>query len=83
MRLRYEVALHYQVQSDGADFLFNLQADHTSQQTVLSESLVVSQAVPLQNLRLASGAPRVLRLRAAAGPLDLRYGHRCMPPGAT
>ena len=88
MRLRYEVALHYQVQSDGADFLFNLQADHTSQQTVLSESLVVSQAVPLQNLRLASGAPRVLRLRAAAGPLDLRYGatvdirFHCDSPGA-
>lgn len=73
MRLRYHVALHYQVRSDGSDFLFNLQADHTAQQTVLTETLAISQPVPVQTLYTAPGSPRILRLRAAAGPLDLQY----------
>ncbi|MET0310771.1 MAG: transglutaminase family protein, partial [Burkholderiaceae bacterium] len=69
MRLRYEVALDYEVAGEGSDFIFNVQAARTAQQTVVSESLALSQAVPMQEHSV--GMSRLLRLRALRGPLHL------------
>ena len=65
--------LHYQVQRAGADFVFNFQAARTPQQTIVSESLRISQPVQVQTLDAGAEARRVLRLRAVAGPLDVLY----------
>lgn len=73
LRLRYEVELRYEVRASGADFIFNVQAARTPQQTVVDESLVLSQYVPLQEDTDPQTAGRFLRLRAFMGELTLRY----------
>ena len=47
IRLRLSLALSYEVNEPGSDFIFNIHAAHTSRQTVVDESLVVNQQVPL------------------------------------
>lgn len=73
VRMRYEVQLAYQVNSAGADFIFNVQAARTPQQRVLYESLACGQSVPLQEYRDPATGGRFLRLRAEAGALVLQY----------
>lgn len=73
MRLRYEVDLDYDVVQAGGDFIFNVQAARTAQQSVVEEHLSISQGVPVQESSTAPGAGRFLRLRALQGPLQLRY----------
>jgi len=73
LRLQYEVELGYRVNSAGSDFIFNVQAARTPQQSVLSEAVNVSQAVPLQEHVDPVTSGRFLRLRAATGDLVLRY----------
>ncbi|HSV44465.1 MAG TPA: transglutaminase family protein [Ramlibacter sp.] len=73
LSLRYEVDLDYQVNTPGADFIFNVQAARTRRQRLVSESLTVSQVLPMrEDVDPATGG-RFLRLRANAGPLRLRY----------
>ncbi|MBL0395154.1 transglutaminase family protein [Ramlibacter monticola] len=87
LRLRYEVELRYEVQASGADFIFNVQAARTPQQTVVEEGLFVSQHLPLQGYTEPATAGRFLRLRACTGELTLRYHatvdvtHRTDDPG--
>jgi len=52
IRLRYEVELAYQVNSDGADFIFNVQAAQTAQQPVFEESLFISQDIACASIRI-------------------------------
>lgn len=73
IRLRYSVLLGYDILDAQADFIFNIHAALTPQQTVLSESLYINQPLattlhydPLLHHRL-------LRLRAYTGPLSIRY----------
>lgn len=73
VRLRYDVALTYQVRTTGADFIFNVQAARTPRQQVLWESLATSQYVPLNEYCDPVSSGRFLRLRAHAGELVLRY----------
>jgi transglutaminase-like putative cysteine protease len=73
LRLRYEIELSYLVQAAGADFIFNLQAARTRQQTVLSEELRLNQKVPLQEHTDPASGGRFLRLRALEGELALFY----------
>ncbi len=73
VRLAYSVALTYDVRLAGADFIFNFQAARTQRQTVLRESLSINQQVPLQEYLDPITAGRLLRLRADAGSLDVRY----------
>jgi transglutaminase-like putative cysteine protease len=67
------VELHYQVRTAGADFLFNFLAAQTQQQTIVTESLTLSQNVPVYTLSTGPQARRVSRLRAIAGDLTVRY----------
>ncbi|WP_395689701.1 transglutaminase family protein [Caenimonas koreensis] len=71
--LAYNVELSYDVRTSGADFIFNVQAASTAQQRIVLESLGVTQVVPLQDHVDPVTGSRLLRLRANAGPLTLRY----------
>ncbi len=71
--MAFEVHLDYQVNTAGADFIFNIQAARTARQRVVSESLFISQAVPRHEDVEPTVGGRFLRLRADAGPLQVRY----------
>lgn len=73
LRLRYRVDLRYQVRTDGADFIFNVQAARTPRQHVLWESLTVTPPAALQEDCDPLSGGRFLRLRAQAGELALQY----------
>ncbi|MHB1280086.1 MAG: transglutaminase-like domain-containing protein [Acidithiobacillus sp.] len=73
IRLRLSLALSYEVNEPGSDFIFNIHAAHTSRQTVVDESLVVNQQVPLTVVADPTTGNRYLRLSAATGPLQIFY----------
>ena len=73
IRLRFSIRLSYEVIGQPADFIFNIHAAPTAHQSVLTESLTISQPLastihydPLLHHRL-------LRLRANPGPLKITY----------
>lgn len=73
IRLQFSIRLSYEVIGQPADFIFNIHAAPTAHQSVLTESLTVSQplaptihADPLLHHRL-------IRLRANPGPLNITY----------
>ncbi len=73
VRIHLAIDLQYQVNQPSADFIFNVQAAHSPQQTVVWEELQVSQPVPLVSCTDAATRSRILRLTATPGPLQLRY----------
>jgi transglutaminase-like putative cysteine protease len=72
IRIRYTLDLHYEVFGP-ADFIFNIHASRSDQQRVRSEALVVDPPVAWRVDTEPPLCNRLLRLRAAAGPLDVRY----------
>jgi transglutaminase-like putative cysteine protease len=73
VRLQFSIALQYEVGFPGADFIFNIQAARTRQQTIQSERLFVSQPIAtLAHTDLATQA-RSLRLSAQPGTLAVHY----------
>ncbi len=73
VRMDIQVQLDYEVDNQGADFIFNLHAAHTRRQTVVAERLLLSQAVDaVVHTEPATGS-RCLRLHAFPGPLRLSY----------
>ncbi|MDB5965412.1 MAG: transglutaminase family protein [Polaromonas sp.] len=73
VRLEFSTELAYDVFSPGCDFIFNVEAAHTRRQTVISESLDLSQDVPARAYTDPATHSRFLLLRANAGPFTLRY----------
>ena len=73
VRLYFSIDLVYDVSPPGGDFVFNIHAAHTAQQTVVSESLVVSQPVLLELKADPVSRNRCLRLHAEAGLLQVSY----------
>ena len=73
VRLELSTQLAYEVLDAGCDFIFNIHAAHTPRQTVVHESLQLSQNLPVSFYTDAATQNRFLRLRAAAGPLTLSY----------
>jgi transglutaminase-like putative cysteine protease len=87
-RIELSIALSYEVDEHGADFVFNIQAAHTACQAVRNEQLVISQAVATRTHTDPVSGNRYLRLRAQPGPLALNYSatvdlnhHRADPAG--
>lgn len=87
VRIHFAVDLRYDVQSSpGADFVFNFQAARTRQQTVVHEDLLVNPCLDTASHTDAFTHTRLLRLRAAPGPLQVRYSatvdisHHAVPP---
>lgn len=73
IRIQLQVALRYDIDPQGADFVFNIHAAHTPCQTVSAETLQVSQAVEWRVHTEPVTGNRCLRLRAGPGPLNLTY----------
>ncbi|MDP2092833.1 MAG: transglutaminase family protein, partial [Hydrogenophaga sp.] len=73
VRIHLAIDLQYAINPPSADFIFNVQAAHTPQQTVVWEELQVSQPVPLVSHTDPATRSRTLRLTAGPGDLKLRY----------
>lgn len=73
VRIHLAIELQYAINPPSADFIFNVQAAHTPQQTVVWEELQVSQPVPLVSHTDPANRSRTLRLTAGPGDLKLRY----------
>lgn len=73
IRIALDIELQYEVGDGGADFIFQIHAAQTRNQSVSAERLVLSQAIsPLIYTDPATGN-RSMHLRACAGSLNLRY----------
>lgn len=73
VRLEFSIQLAYEVLQPSCDFIFNVQAAHTSRQTVVGESLLLNQNVVTSGYTDPATHSRFLRLRAAAGLFILNY----------
>ncbi|MCU0932601.1 MAG: transglutaminase family protein [Serpentinimonas sp.] len=73
VRLHVAIDLQYEVAAPGADFIFNLQLAHTPQQSVVWESLQVSQPVAQVAHTDAATRARLLCLTAQPGRLQVSY----------
>ena len=73
VRLNVSVQLNYEIPAGCCDFLFNIQAAHTRQQTVISETLQISQPVTPTCFTNEATHTRYIRLTAGAGHLAVRY----------
>lgn len=73
VRLKFSVELNYEIDHPGCDIIFSIHAAQTRLQSVLNESLEISQSL-LPNLYTDPVTyTRFLRLKAFAGPLMVRY----------
>ena len=73
VRLKFSIALNYDITDPGCDFIFSIHAAQTRHQTVVIESLGISQQL-LPNLYTDPVThTRFLRLKAFGGPLSVRY----------
>jgi len=74
IRLQHQVELAYEIRDPaGADFIFNVHAAQTAQQTVDEEQLVLSQDVHPEIATDPTTSTRFMRLHAASGSLRLTY----------
>ena len=73
VRLKFFVELSYGVVGQPADFIFNIHASRTQCQSLVSESLRISQDVPVSLFFDAAHGNRYARLQANPGDLNVRY----------
>jgi transglutaminase-like putative cysteine protease len=73
IRIELQVDLHYDIDANGADFVFNIHAAQTACQHVTAEHLLLNQPIPTYLHTDAATGTRYLRLRALPGPLQLSY----------
>ena len=67
------MGLNYEIEQPGCDFIFNIHAAQTRHQTVVSESLFISQPLLTRLYTDPVTHTRYLRVKALAGPLTVRY----------
>ena len=73
LRLKFSIELDYEITEPGCDFIFSIHAAQTRHQTVVSESLGISQPLRPNLYTDPVTHTRFLRLKAFAGPLKVRY----------
>lgn len=73
VRLNFSIELNYDISAPGCDFIFNIHAAQTTHQTVVRESLYLSQALTPNLYTDPVTHTRYLRLKAFDGPLTVRY----------
>ena len=73
VRLELSTQLGYDIGAGGGDFIFNVQAAHTSRQKVLREALQLSQKVASTEYTDPATQSRFLRLHAGPGAFTLTY----------
>lgn len=72
-RLQFSIELQYDIAPPGSDFIFNIHAAQTQQQSVVAESLQLSQPLPYTLYTDPVTHTRYLRLKSGAGPLSVHY----------
>lgn len=86
VRMRYAVGLAYEVHDPTADFIFNFHAAQTARQAVVTESLQLTPALPVEPNTEPSLLNRRLRVRAPKGQFSVSYAatvdidHLLTPP---
>ncbi len=73
IRIELQIALNYQVDPLGADFVFNIHAAQTASQKVALENLWVNQAVESRIHTDPVSGNRYMRLHALPGELNVSY----------
>ena len=73
VRIELDIELNYEVAAHGADFIFNIHAAHTKNQTVMAEQLSINQMSPPQIYAAPTTRNRYMRLHAAQGELKVGY----------
>ena len=73
IRIELQIELNYEIDGNGADFVFNVHAAHTPSQAISAESLTLSQAIPQRMNTAAITGNRNLYVRAQPGDLKLLY----------
>jgi transglutaminase-like putative cysteine protease len=73
VRIELEVELGYDIDAQGADFVLNIQAAHTTCQSVSAENLLLSQPVEPRTHTEPTSGNRILRLHTGMGRLQLAY----------
>ncbi len=73
VRIELQIALNYQVDPLGADFVFNIHAAQTASQRVVSEYLTLSQSITPQVHTDPVSGTRYMRLHALPGELQVAY----------
>jgi transglutaminase-like putative cysteine protease len=73
IRLSFSIGLKYEIAESPADFVFNIHAAQTARQTVVNESLTLSQPVVPEVFVDPATASRYMRLRAEPGLLLVSY----------
>jgi hypothetical protein len=73
VRLKFSIELNYEIDQPGCDFIFSVHAAQTRHQTVVNELLVISQNLPPSLYTDTMTHTRLMRLKAFAGPLMVRY----------
>lgn len=73
LRLKFSIQLNYEIELPGGDFIFSIQAAQTPHQTVVGESLAISQSLPCNAYTDPATHTRFLRLKASAPYLAVRY----------
>jgi len=73
VRLQFSIGLNYEITEPGCDFIFSIHAAQTAHQTVVSESLGISQPLVPNLYTDPITHTRFLRLKAFGGPLTVNY----------
>src|SRR5579862_5039802 len=73
IRLKFSIALQYEVADYASDFIFNIHAAQTRSQTVVTEALQISQPVAPVIYTDPTYGSRYMRLKAEPGLLSVRY----------
>jgi transglutaminase-like putative cysteine protease len=88
IRLKFSIALCYDIAGQASDFIFNIHAAQTAQQQVVTEELDITPPGAALVFSDATEGSRFMRLRAAPGQLAVRYaatvdiGHHTASPAA-
>lgn len=73
IRIELQIALNYQIDQYGADFVFNIHAAHTASQNIFFENLALSQPISAQIHTDPISGNRYMRLTALPGDLNVSY----------
>jgi transglutaminase-like putative cysteine protease len=73
IHIAISIQLNYDIDAPGSDFIFNIHAAMTPQQTLISEQLHVSQSVDIAMHADQLNHNRVMRFSANAGALQVNY----------
>ncbi len=73
IRIELQIALNYQIDQQGADFVFNIHAAHTASQNIVFENLQLSQAIDPQIHTDPLSGNRYMRLHGLPGELNVSY----------